>query len=398
MIPEGISESAGVSSWTRRTSKACANCRRDKIKCDGARPCSSCIKKRFPCIDGCEHCRKARIRCEEGRPCKQCREKDLECKDEAEPPPKPTIAVDLASAVAYPPGPSAPNSDVPQDGRFRTIERAKLACLSCRRDNKKCDDDRPCRRCVARGQDCIHVEKGPKQVKARCNGCRQDSRKCEDVRPCKNCVYKGIECTDTPRKGRGHGIRTKAVCNRCRRDKVRCDGGRPCSTCERKGIQCVAQPCRLCVQEGRSARACTHTTPSEPAHPSVSYENSSSSLQVPQAAASTSSFPPMDSPQYLHHDFPGVQRTPEAHVSHYPAEGAYGHISSITHYSLPMHADPSLMGPAQTYSSLSPDSHSVMSYPLVQTQSTQYSDFSMMESNYGSHDLSGRMVSAERYV
>ncbi|TFK48558.1 hypothetical protein OE88DRAFT_541761 [Heliocybe sulcata] len=412
MIPEGITvPHPTTTSWRRRTLKACANCRRDKIKCDGGRPCSSCIKKRFQCVDGCEPCRKARVRCEHDKPCKRCREHGLECKDETEHTPSSPIfsSVDLTSAVAYPPGPSAASTEAPQNSRLKTSERVKLACLSCRRDNKKCDDERPCRRCVARDQDCIHVGNDGKQAKPRCNGCRQDNRKCEDARPCKRCVCKGIECVDAPRKGRGYGIRVKAACTGCRRDKVRCDGGRPCARCKRKGVQCVAQPCAQCQLEGRSARACKHATPNEPPLPNVSHEDSSSSSQMPtsqfRAVPSASSYHTMAAPlpQYASSSqsaqLAGVQHIPEVHVSHYPVQSTFAPVPNIAHYSLPARVDANPLGPGSThaYSSFAPTY-----FPTEQTSSAdvQYCEFSMAASthNYGHHDPSGRMVSAERYV
>ena len=77
----------------------------------------------------------------------------------------------------------------------------------------QCDDHRPCSRCVARGEDCIHVSRGPKLVKLRCEGCREDNKRCEESRPCKYCVEDEKECIVVPRKGRGHGTRVKSVSN-----------------------------------------------------------------------------------------------------------------------------------------------------------------------------------------
>ena len=75
----------------------------------------------------------------------------------------------------------------------------------------KCDDHRPCSRCVARSEECVHVSRGPKLVKLRCEGCREDNKRCEESRPCKYCVENLKECIVVPRKGRGHGTRVKAV-------------------------------------------------------------------------------------------------------------------------------------------------------------------------------------------
>ena len=111
--------------------------------------------------------------------------------------------------------------------RSKANDRAKLACQACRRDNKKvsahrvqeiqifkwiqCEDQRPCARCITRGEECIHVSRGPKLVKLRCEGCRNQNKKCEDNRPCRFCVEDGHECVNAVRKGRGHGTRVMAV-------------------------------------------------------------------------------------------------------------------------------------------------------------------------------------------
>lgn len=234
-----------TTAWPRRAVKACASCRRDKIRCDGQKPCGGCVKKGYTieqCVAGCENCRKARARCEGGKPCLRCREEQVECTEghhhpvlRAEPPPALLLR-----------GPHRSKPD-----------RAKLACQNCRRDNKKCDDQRPCSRCIARGEECVHVGKGPKLVKLRCEGCRQDNKKCEDARPCRQCVECGKECINVQRKGRGHGTRVKAACVYCRRDKVRCEGMRPCVHCARKGYQCIDRICQICTQQGVSG-GCPH--------------------------------------------------------------------------------------------------------------------------------------------
>ncbi|KAL4062594.1 hypothetical protein J3A83DRAFT_4310514 [Scleroderma citrinum] len=227
-----------TATWPRRAVKACASCRRDKIRCDGAKPCGACVKKGYTvdqCTDGCESCRRARVRCEGGKPCLRCRDMHLECADEQN---APVVRSEGAPPVL-----------VLRSNR-RKSERAKLACLSCRRDNKKCDNQRPCSRCVARGEECVHVGRGPKLVKLRCENCRQENRKCEDARPCRECTEQGKDCVNVQRRSRGHGTRVKAACTNCRRDKVRCEGARPCTNCTKKGYQCIDRVCRACAQQG----------------------------------------------------------------------------------------------------------------------------------------------------
>ncbi|KIM90383.1 hypothetical protein PILCRDRAFT_181555 [Piloderma croceum F 1598] len=36
---------------------ACTNCRRDKIRCEGSRPCAACVRKGYECVDrACKNC------------------------------------------------------------------------------------------------------------------------------------------------------------------------------------------------------------------------------------------------------------------------------------------------------------------------------------------------------
>lgn len=88
-----------------------------------SRPCGGCAKKGYSveqCKYGCESCRRARVRCEDGKPCQRCRMMQLECRDET------TLSI-LRSSTP----PVAPRSV------RGSADRAKLACSSCRRDNKK---------------------------------------------------------------------------------------------------------------------------------------------------------------------------------------------------------------------------------------------------------------------
>ncbi|KJA28033.1 hypothetical protein HYPSUDRAFT_795681 [Hypholoma sublateritium FD-334 SS-4] len=209
-----ISDGA-VLPWPRRTSKACASCRRDKIRCDGSRPCGGCRKKGYPaeqCTEGCEPCRRARVRCEEGKPCPRCGELGLECSA------SPVLAMhapplaSMSSAGAR----HTSGSTSSKSAASRAGDRAKLACSNCRRDNKKCDDQRPCSRCVARSEECVHLPRGPKLIKLRCEECRMHNKRCEETRPCQYCIDLGNQCVTATRKGRGHGTRVKAACVACR--------------------------------------------------------------------------------------------------------------------------------------------------------------------------------------
>ncbi|KAH9995377.1 hypothetical protein BJV74DRAFT_330599 [Russula compacta] len=215
--PLGLAESPTSLGGVKRTVKACASCRHDKTRCDETRPCGHCHRKGLTaeqCVFGCEACRQARACCEGGVPCTRCMSMHLNCVD----------------------GATMPLTALHWQGK--SGGRAQLACKNCRRDNKKCEDQRPCRRCVMRSDECVHVVRRPKLVKVRCQSCRGANRRCEEARPCYHCSTRGEVCIDPPRKGRGQGMRVKVACVKCREHKVRCDGQRPCASCNRKGFIC----------------------------------------------------------------------------------------------------------------------------------------------------------------
>ncbi|KAF9563086.1 hypothetical protein CPC08DRAFT_340685 [Agrocybe pediades] len=238
--------------WPKRISKACARCRSNKVKCDGLRPCGACAKKGLradQCTEGCEACRRARVKCEDGKPCKRCLAMGLECREEGMiPPPVAPPTTTTTSAV---------------DAPTRANDRAKIACLSCRRDNKKCDDQRPCSRCIARNDECVRLARGPRPARPRCAGCKEDDLRCEDSRPCTQCIESSRTCTLISRKGRGLGTRAKAACTACRQDKVRCNGERPCAACDKKGRQCVYRTCEACLQGGKLCQCRVYSCRSE---------------------------------------------------------------------------------------------------------------------------------------
>ncbi|KAJ7334249.1 hypothetical protein DFH08DRAFT_707408, partial [Mycena albidolilacea] len=219
--------------------------RRDKTRCDGARPCGGCTRKRVQCLDGCDPCRRARARCEKtgGDSCARCDLKELICTEDAQGAPPPPRASPPAA------------------------ERVKTACQGCKNDNKKCDDQRPCARCVARSEMCVPLPaRARKNTKTRCEACRKGNFRCDDARPCPNCVSAGIECVNPARKGPGCGTRVRAACIHCRRNKVRCDGERPCAGCTRRGWECQEQGTRGVVASTSHAES-TSPQPSASAMP-----------------------------------------------------------------------------------------------------------------------------------
>ncbi|KAJ7654480.1 hypothetical protein DFH06DRAFT_1329755 [Mycena polygramma] len=97
-----------------------------------------------------------------GDSCIRCDRKELNCTEES-------------SSVHTAPPPIDPDPVSP--------ERARAACQNCRNDSKKCDNQRPCTRCVARSETCVPFPRGTKQTKTRCEGCRKRNIRCEDARP-----------------------------------------------------------------------------------------------------------------------------------------------------------------------------------------------------------------------
>ncbi|KAI0033915.1 hypothetical protein K488DRAFT_46620 [Vararia minispora EC-137] len=194
--------------------------RHDKIRCDDTRPCVGCRRRGLgadACIDGCEPCRRARLRCDGGAPCARCMARGYACVGE------PPAGVGVSVEARKFPGALRPIAPVATEHPPR---KAKLPCKACRKDNQKCEDHRPCGRCVLRGTACERVGRGPKMISVRCESCRATNKRCEDARPCQFCIARGCACIDPPRKGRGQGTRVKAACINCRNEKIRCDGSR----------------------------------------------------------------------------------------------------------------------------------------------------------------------------
>lgn len=93
--------------------------------------------------------------------------------------------------------------------RKRPRQIATNACAACKRAKTKCSEERPCPRCIRAGASAacmgpplsISLEKrnGPDaQTKQRrkstaqsCASCRQSKVKCDDVKPCTRCIKNG---------------------------------------------------------------------------------------------------------------------------------------------------------------------------------------------------------------
>lgn len=74
-----------------------------------------------------------------------------------------------------------------------------------------------------------------------CARCSSDKKRCDKNRPCKRCVSFGHKCTDKARSvgTRPRGLKyTRNPCAECTVSKVKCDGKRPCGRCVRRDIAC----------------------------------------------------------------------------------------------------------------------------------------------------------------
>mmetsp|Transcript_6606 Transcript_6606/g.15110 ORF Transcript_6606/g.15110 Transcript_6606/m.15110 type:complete len:534 (-) Transcript_6606:147-1748(-) len=97
-----------------RRDRACLSCKKSKVKCDGERPCRSCILK-----GKCDLC----------------------------------VDQDMTNAESDMKRPKNPNMYT------RKALKRDQACMRCNKSKVKCDGNRPCSRCVARGcqHDCLNI-------------------------------------------------------------------------------------------------------------------------------------------------------------------------------------------------------------------------------------------------
>eukprot|EP00960_Hanusia_phi_P065712 766193-Hanusia_phi.AAC.1 len=173
--------------------------------------------------------------------------------------------------------------------------RALVACLRCKLNKVRCDENRPCTRCLRQGcsQTCLAYSMRPtvamipailSQDPSRdrpqgwsgsgkkrwsCEGCRQKKVRCSTDRPCSKCggslAQACRDCLESmapcwgalpvplaTRKEDWEAWRESRAlfqkrrrqvgraCERCRQSKVGCDESRPCVRCMRAGQACTA--------------------------------------------------------------------------------------------------------------------------------------------------------------
>ncbi|KAF8584308.1 hypothetical protein K439DRAFT_1154343 [Ramaria rubella] len=250
----------------KRVPKACTQCRREKSRCDRARPCNCCVRKGRPemCVDGCMACRQGRLSCNDKRPCQSCIQEGRECVDDnpvstaatrkrhtppSTPPTLRSIKPNPIHISAPTPIPAQAPTPTP------TSEPPLKACIPCQQDGKKCSGGPNCQRCEMRGEKCV-LPRAARAVKQRCTQCRKKNKKCDPGRPCAKCVVAKMRCIDTPRKGIGRGLKVKRACAGCRIDKIQCQKERPCAGCKRKKIECTEQGCKGCTKKGKKCNIC----------------------------------------------------------------------------------------------------------------------------------------------
>ncbi|KAG5721379.1 hypothetical protein E4T56_gene12958 [Termitomyces sp. T112] len=201
--------------------------------------------------------------------------------------------------------------------RANGSERAKLACTNCRRDNKKCDDQRPCARCA-------------KDVEKTANVAKMSDRAPIVSNPV-NHVLRNL----------GKAEDMVLELKRLVRDKIRCDGVRPCASCVRKGLECIERACKNCSREGRAAE-CTHRK----AQAAAMAEAAEAQNHQPNEYRPLSADKEYYSQQRLH-------LPPISHPSPYPSPSPHGmysptspmnNLGPASHYYYPQQ---SMIGPGQ---------------------------------------------------
>ncbi|EKX42043.1 hypothetical protein GUITHDRAFT_141516 [Guillardia theta CCMP2712] len=102
--------------------------------------------------------------------------------------------------------------DVPAPSQGK--RRAAKACEGCRRRKLRCDDGRPCGRCMEDLQECVEEDASARKRRRPsreetsgkpCDHCRESGLWCEETRPCWRCVIAGLSCTDKGEGGQGGG-------------------------------------------------------------------------------------------------------------------------------------------------------------------------------------------------
>ena len=244
----------------------CDYCMKKSRRCDGNRPCGTCVKDRRRCKEPtedtkslraelaeskyksglkgnvasrvpddrkCDYCMKRKYLCDGNRPYSTCIKDKKLCQEQTE----------------------STKSLIPEENRSlpqsRQIEPALTEkCDRCYKTKQNCITNSPnkkCRACIRDGRTCrpISPTAVPKETwgpiggvprEERCNTCRKKYRMCDGETPCSNCLKHGEDCV--PYEPRA-GVPPEQKCFRCNNRQLKCDGQFPCATCTKLKKMCV---------------------------------------------------------------------------------------------------------------------------------------------------------------
>jgi hypothetical protein len=155
----------------------------------------------------------------------------------------------------------------------RQMPSTSKACTACRQAKAKCDEIKPCTRCVRISSKPLHV-KGEASTEAAAAAAST------------TCVLEAFGFSPT-QEGQNQRPRKRSAisqsCAACRRSKTKCDEKKPCSRCIklswRISVDACARSCDLSVR---------------------SWDDASSSTET-DASSRTTPEPPSDTPSPLHH-------------------------------------------------------------------------------------------------
>lgn len=235
---------------TKDKSIKCEWCLRYQRRCDGNRPCSTCLKDKRHCKDQtdqakeylkqktkqetprkttgrvpddtkCDYCMKVQRRCDGNRPCGTCIQRQMSCTEQTE----------------------ATKDLIPERNRHllpvpKIADKEKLpnytACQNCKIRKARCAEERPCPSCVKYGFTCEPCAPMEKHVplEEKCRRCRSRGFTCNGESPCGSCQTAGKICVRFDAK-------KEPKCGFCRQGSLACNRGRPCSSCIKNGNVCA---------------------------------------------------------------------------------------------------------------------------------------------------------------
>lgn len=233
------------------------------------------VPGRIPDSSKCDFCFINFRICDGNRPCLTCRKQGLECHDQT------------AYAKALIP---KENRDLPDMAGKAFPMDDLIKCEFCYKRNSVCKADPlsqegKCTNCEKLRRNCNFDYEESEVIKdvdkyrteATCQPCINNHRRCNEEDPCDKCIARGIECY---RPAKRTGVPFEEKCGTCVGRRRKCNGEMPCDTCiadnknckpqgwqempkcnscAGKGLDCDRKwPCARCVKE---KRACAMTDP-----------------------------------------------------------------------------------------------------------------------------------------